>query len=348
MHQLAEPLAQLTKRRSRGALERDVLELLERVAPGAVIELFHCVGAPDGLRLLLAARINVGAPRTADNNLAESVPATGVGLDALPPISSMSLFERALRRREPVIDATSGRHIFPACTDAGGFAIFDLRRAEPISAGDLRLIQSLVDIYRNQVSLLDYGETDSLTGLLNRKTFDSTFHEAATLVAAEAQVSSLASERRAAAHRCWIGVIDIDHFKRVNDVHGHLIGDELLLMVAQLMRASFRFGDSLFRFGGEEFVVVLRAPERVHALRAFERFRERLLAHEFPRVGRVTASVGFSGIRGDDLPSDAFERADRAVYFAKQNGRNQVRCFEDLLEAGSLDAADRAGAVELF
>ena len=143
-------------------------------------------------------------------------------------------------------------------------------------------------------------------------------------------------------------MVDIDHFKRVNDNHGHLIGDELLLLVSQLMRSSFRFDDTLYRFGGEEFVILLRAPARDHARIAFERFRKRLASHDFPRVGSVTASIGFTEIRDLDLPSSAFERADQAVYFAKESGRNQSRCFEDLLDRGDLDVRDHVGEVELF
>jgi PleD family two-component response regulator len=73
-----------------------------------------------------------------------------------------------------------------------------------------------------------------------------------------------------------------------------------------------------------------------------------MMNHAFPQVGSVTASVGYTLIRGTDLPAAAFERADRAVYFAKQQGRNQVRCFETLVESGALEAPDRIGEVELF
>jgi diguanylate cyclase (GGDEF)-like protein len=266
----------------------------------------------------------------------------------LPSVSTVPLFEHALRVRAPVYHSASGHHVFPVTSDSGCVALIDLQPQVPLDAKQVSIIQSLVGVYRNQVTLLDYSETDSLTGLLNRKTYDVRFYESAQAHAAAEQVSPLAPERRAAAQHSWIGVIDLDHFKRVNDTHGHLIGDELLLMVAQLMRASFRYGDELFRFGGEEFVVLLRAPDAAHARRAFERFRANLAQQVFPRVGHVSASLGFTQVGEADSPSDAFGRADRAVYFAKQNGRNQVCCFEELLAGGALSAPVHVGEVELF
>ncbi len=132
----------------------------------------------------------------------------------------------------------------------------------------------------------------------------------------------------------WLGVIDIDHFKRVNDTHGHLIGDEVLLLMSRLMRATFRFHDHLFRFGGEEFVVLMRCGSDADAAGAFERLRANVEAYLFPQVGRITVSVGFAALRPADTPSAAFERADKAVYWAKQNGRNRVAHHAELVALG--------------
>jgi diguanylate cyclase (GGDEF)-like protein len=340
MLEFAQSVAQLTAQRSRGALDRAALGLLARFVPQGRIEMLRCVGPAEDARLLLTGR--------AADGLVESVPIPCVSLDALPELSAEPLYVRALQEQEPVLDATRGRHVFALSLDTGCFAIFDLCIGKALDADQIGLIQTLLGIYGNQVALLNYGETDALTGLLNRKTYDAAFYEAAKASGASEQRSPLDIERRSQAGRRWIGVVDIDHFKRVNDNHGHLIGDELLLLVSQLMRASFRFDDALYRFGGEEFVILLRAPNRANARTAFERFRKRLADHEFPRVGTVTASIGFTEIRDLDLPSSAFERADRAVYFAKEHGRNQLRCFEELLDGGAVTAKDHVGEVELF
>lgn len=330
----------LTAQRDRAALDCAALELIHRSVPASAIELFRSVGSAADPRLLHVAQATAQGAR--------SVPAPHVLLEALPSVATVPRFEHAVRSRAPAFDATTGRHVFPVRSEAGCIALMDMLPQAPLVTAQVGLIQTLVGVYRNQITLLDYSETDSLTGLLNRKTFDARFYSSAQRDQAESEHWPKDQERRTVAQHNWIGVIDLDHFKRVNDTHGHLIGDELLLLVARLMRSSFRYGDELFRFGGEEFVVLLRAPGREHARRAFERFRENLIKHSFPQVGQVTASLGFSMIGKLDSPSDAFGRADRAVYFAKQNGRNQVRCYEELLAGGDLSDGAQLGEVELF
>ena len=129
---------------------------------------------------------------------------------------------------------------------------------------------------------------------------------------------------------------------------GHLIGDEVLILVARLMRSSFRSHDRVFRFGGEEFVVVLRCADHASAYAALERFRRNMEAYDFPQVGQKTASVGFTQILPGDSPSAACERADQAVYHAKRNGRNQVCSESDLVDRGLLKADVKVGDIELF
>ena len=199
-------------------------------------------------------------------------------------------------------------------------------------------IRCLAGIYGHQVRLLDYGELDSLTRLLNRKTFEETFDR---LVSAPEQEESDApfGERRAHDENkapAWLCVIDVDHFKRVNDSFGHLFGDEVLLRMGELMRKTFRQGDRLFRFGGEEFVVILNAADEYLAASSFDRFRTSVEKHEFPQVGKVTCSIGFTAISGFDVPTDVVGRADEALYFAKRHGRNQVRCYERLVAKGKI------------
>jgi diguanylate cyclase (GGDEF)-like protein len=196
------------------------------------------------------------------------------------------------------------------------------------------MVASLLVFYRHLRGLMNENERDSLTGLLNRKSFDEAFLRAAMEAdTAPPEIDLGELERRdadAPAARYWLAVVDIDHFKRVNDNHGHLIGDEVLLLVAQLMRNTFRYGDRIYRFGGEEFVVLLRCPDAPSAQLAFERLRRRIESHEFPQVGQLTVSIGFTTVVGDDTPSAAFARADRAVYQAKEDGRNRTIAHDSL------------------
>ncbi|OQA32238.1 MAG: Diguanylate cyclase DosC [Betaproteobacteria bacterium ADurb.Bin341] len=189
-------------------------------------------------------------------------------------------------------------------------------------------------VYGNHVKLLDYSELDSLTRLLNRKTFEETFERLLQAGNTEELDEDMVERRSNEDGVAWLCVIDIDHFKRINDNFGHLFGDEVLLRMGDLMRKSFRSGDRLFRFGGEEFVVILNADNESLAQRGFDRFRQAVESNEFPQVGKETCSIGFTRVSDSDIPTDVVGRADEALYYAKENGRNQVRCYEALLAEG--------------
>nr|WP_275983286.1 GGDEF domain-containing protein [Propionivibrio soli] len=199
-------------------------------------------------------------------------------------------------------------------------------------------IASLARIYGSQIKLLDYSELDTLTRLLNRKTFDETFDRLLTSSSIETPDDDFEDRRDhlEAGSPAWLCVIDVDHFKRVNDSFGHLFGDEVLLRMGDLMRKTFRGGDRLFRFGGEEFVVILNAQDEALAATSFNRFRISVENHEFPQVGKVTCSIGFTAVTNRDVPTDVVGRADEALYYAKENGRNQVRCYERLVAEGAI------------
>jgi diguanylate cyclase (GGDEF)-like protein len=142
--------------------------------------------------------------------------------------------------------------------------------------------------------------------------------------------------------------VDIDHFKSINDSHGHLFGDEVLLLASQIMARTLRSSDQLFRFGGEEFVIVLESLAPGGARRAFDRVREAVATHLFPQIGRVTISLGYTQIRPHDVSATCIERADAALYYAKRAGRNDARDYEELVAAGDLARRGAGGDVELF
>jgi diguanylate cyclase (GGDEF)-like protein len=240
--------------------------------------------------------------------------------------------------------------LLPMASEREVEGVVELVLDQPLDLSLQRMAQSVLKIHRNFLGLLDYSERDTLTGLLNRKSFDETFLRATAMEAARMFASDGPDERRSRQldRRHWLGVIDIDHFKRVNDTHGHLIGDEVLLLVARIMRSTFRYDDRLYRFGGEEFVVLLSVPDDASAGAAFERLRTQVESFTFPRVGHISASIGYSDVRPGDTPQAAFERADRAVYHAKEHGRNQVQSQARLVEQGLLDESGIVGDIELF
>ncbi|HVK53986.1 MAG TPA: GGDEF domain-containing protein [Burkholderiales bacterium] len=232
------------------------------------------------------------------------------------------------------------RVIHPVKTTSGiaGFLIVESESDNP---REQELVSILLGFYKNYVSLLASSQRDKLTGLLNRKTFDEKVLRIITSLRA---VDSQPDGRGAYC----LAILDVDHFKRVNDRFGHLYGDEVLLLFARAMVEAFRGGDLLFRIGGEEFVVVLKDVDLTRALAVLERFRQTVEAFPFPQVGQITASIGVSMITSGDLPSTVIDRADKALYYAKNNGRNQVSVYETLVAETKLSAAVDDSDVELF
>ena len=153
--------------------------------------------------------------------------------------------------------------------------------------------------------------TDKLTGLYNRRKLDELLDD--ELV-------------RARRYKVDVSIImlDIDHFKRVNDTSGHAVGDDVLIALARLLRENTRDADALGRLGGEEFVVVCRHSDAGACMMMAGHLRESIAAHHFPAVGQVTASLGIASCRADDTAATLLARADAALYRAKAAGRNRV------------------------
>jgi two-component system, cell cycle response regulator len=216
---------------------------------------------------------------------------------------------------------------------------------------DTHMIRGLLQIYRNFYEVLIDAQRDQLTGLANRKTFDDVIQKIYSQPVPF--TDPVPVDRRSVfddeSVDYWIGMVDVDNFKRINDTWGHLYGDEVLLLLAQLMQHHFRESDFLFRFGGEEFIIIVRAGTKENALRAFERFRLSVEKHDFPQVGQVTISIGVVKMDSEIFTATLLDRADQSLYNAKRKGRNRVEYFDDLLEEGLVKITEIAsGGVELF
>jgi len=217
-----------------------------------------------------------------------------------------------------------------------------IRQPEWTSA-DLRTAQGMIKIHANYAKLLFDSERDTLTGLYNRKKMEQKMSELLS-----ARISGFNREQDK-GKADYMAVFDIDHFKRVNDNHGHLIGDEVLLIFSGLVRNALRDADWVFRYGGEEFVALIKgvSPEVISVI--LERIRAKVQNHPFPQVGQVTVSVGYTPIIDQVLPPHVFEEADKALYYAKEHGRNQVCDYRELVASGELVPEEHAsGSVELF
>lgn len=346
MTAVLDHVADMTRSRDRGQVDASLLTALMDLLPLRCARLWRVLGEPGGPRNWLPA---------GHHELGQMLPCVDPLADAPEPLSYAALPQHAACFEQVAAipqDLAQGYGVLlPMASEREVEGVVELVLDRPLDGELLRVAQTVLRIHRNFLNLIDYSERDTLTGLLNRKSFDETFLRATAMEATRIYGNGSIGpegERRGPARRHWLGVVDIDHFKQVNDQHGHLIGDEVLLLVARLMRSTFRYDDRLYRFGGEEFVVLLTAPDDAAARVAFERLRANLEAYTFPRVGRITASVGFSDVRPGDTPQAAFERADRAVYHAKQNGRNQVHSQLELVAAGLLDETGSVGDIELF
>ena len=119
-------------------------------------------------------------------------------------------------------------------------------------------------------------------------------------------------------------LIDIDHFKSINDTYGHNIGDKVLIDLSRLIHMSLRESDTFARWGGEEFMILSESSSSQKAFKLASRLRKELSEYAFPMVGEVTCSFGVTEFKMGDTPSLLFERVDKALYQAKDNGRNQV------------------------
>jgi diguanylate cyclase (GGDEF)-like protein len=179
-------------------------------------------------------------------------------------------------------------------------------------------------IEQQNVELVRLAERDSLTGCLNRRALFST---------AEPLLGKLRQEARNMA--CIMA--DIDYFKRVNDTHGHLIGDQVIVAAARTMSDRMRGADLLCRYGGEEFCIVLPGASEEAAVEAAERMRQEIERQVGPSIRTVedlhiTCSFGVTSLRsGAETLPELIELADFALYASKRSGRNRVTLWTEVL-----------------
>ena len=204
----------------------------------------------------------------------------------------------------------------------------DLRRLD-------RLVATLVYPVRNGLRYLEAVRaslTDGLTGTGNASMEETTAE--GNRISLESVLSREVDQANRYQQPLSILVLDLDHFKKVNDTYGHVTGDYVLKIVAKTINACSRNADMTFRFGGEEFVVVLNKTDVVGAKITAERVREKIenlsLRYDNQEIP-VSISVGVATLGHQEGRESLLSRADRALYQAKQNGRNRVVVAEPTL-----------------
>ncbi len=177
----------------------------------------------------------------------------------------------------------------------------------------LSVLANQVAVAIENSNLYEKAVTDSLTGLYHHKYFELRFKEEI-------------ERAKRYEHPVSLLMIDIDHFKKINDSHGHPAGDSVLEKLALTLKKTLRQGDILARYGGEEFAVILPHTNKNNAFKAGERLRTAVEKTPFDNLS-ITVSIGVGCFDGKDLNFDdkkVISAADAALYRAKQNGRNRV------------------------
>lgn len=345
-HQIIQSIIEITRARDTETLEASLLSTLANILPVDNVALINLLDelrterCEQTLSLSLSRTNDQDEVRIWDNEIREHL---------LEPTVSGQINDGHM-----AVTGQPGKMVIyvPIFDDVRAVRLIRLLGIDETLRSHANLIEGIAGIYTNFLRVLEDSQRDKLTGLLNRRTFDKKLVRMLELQRRIAEdYNALDNNRRTptTSEYAWLAIVDIDHFKRVNDNHGHIYGDEVILTVGQRMKQFFRNTDLLFRFGGEEFLVVLEPMPVERARMALERFRDSVEAHVFQQIGGITVSIGFSRLEENDYPPEVIDRADKALYFAKENGRNQVSNFEDLLGQGLVEArAIATGNVDLF
>jgi diguanylate cyclase len=177
--------------------------------------------------------------------------------------------------------------------------------------------QEIKDLRKKLNKVTAEALSDPLTGLANRKGFSKAFEKALTL-----SKETLAS--------ISLLMVDIDHFKKVNDTHGHLIGDKVIKFIADTLTLQIKGQDTASRFGGEEYLILLPNTPLRGAKTLAETIRHKIEKAHIRRsntqesIGQITVSIGVANLQSHESLDSLIERTDAALYLSKQNGRNRV------------------------
>jgi diguanylate cyclase (GGDEF)-like protein len=354
MPTLTEHIIKLTDHRDRSHLELTLAKALIDLLRIDRVVLSRVISAEGVKRWLDMVALDVrGGGKVTDP--------LRIDFQKLPALEDQRDRWRCLQSRSLEVVAWAGAEgprisyipLYADASDDQGTA--ELHSGAELSVSQLEVVRDLLHVYRNMYSLLAYSDRDALTGLLNRKALDDTFYSAVLDELGEVSASSASApvqpdqERR---HRVppnyWLGTISVDNFGELNDKNGHLLAEEILILVARVVNNTFRTYDRLYRLGAEQFAVLMHCPDEALVLAAFERFRNNMERFKFPQVGRVTASAGFARVTAQDSPSTALERAERAVDHARLQGDSVVVSHPELVRKGVLEDAPKVGAVDLF
>lgn len=217
-------------------------------------------------------------------------------------------------------------------------------KADKLKGDEVQLIEGLSKVYENYQKIINASERDGLTGLYNRKVLTSKID----LLLDRFLIQGLNFTEHSNHHH-WVCIFDIDHLKIINDSLGHVFGDEVILLITAMMKQTFDEEDYLFRYGGDEFVVIMHPQPREEMERTVKQFIENVHNRDYGQAKNVSISMGAASINDKEINAIAvLGLADQALYKAKQHGCNQMAFYEDLIESGELTSLIAQDDVELF
>jgi two-component system, cell cycle response regulator len=343
--QIIDSLAEITRHNDREIIEKSLLKTLDELAVQQEFRLYKVIEKEPEIALgLLAFSVN-GTIETGGFHTKKYIVPEYLN-DSIATVIYQGCIEQIKNNEDDVT-----HYIYPAFDRKNDvFAILIQDCKETIDYDMPRFVHGLLKVYSNYLELIEQNQRDKLTQLLNRETLDKEITRILIRNNERPRRQSLKRERDPLGF--WLGVIDIDHFKSVNDRFGHLFGDEVLILMAQQMKKDIRGDEDLiYRYGGEEFVILLQAYGLNEARGAFDRLRRNVEARELPQIGHVTISIGVVEVTNQESPINVIGCADQALYYAKEHGRNQVCTYETLMEQGLIEKivdGSKEGDLEFF
>lgn len=308
------------------ALDAALVEALaDLLAPCSVV-LYGVTGEPDDRRWFERAR-------TAGPGAAVVTPSPWLDPSVLPALASAPQRLACLTSRDSVSGlpddgASPATHKawLPLLGDEQAVGVVELSAPLALPFAATQWFDRLQRVYRQTHSVLDAGLRDSLTGLLNRQAFDASFDSAVRGLASPALDPAPAVERRQGgeASSGWLAVANLDQFRRFNEAHGHLAGDDVLVALGHRLQQTLRCQDRLFRFGGGAFVLMLRCPGETALRAVLDRCLACVAGHGATLVPPLSTGIGFTALRPGDAQEVALARAESALRRAKARGCGQV------------------------
>ena len=341
--ELLNSVVAITRQRDKDSLEFSLVATLAEIVPVTKVSFYRTINEIGIESLEEVVRLDTAKNDKGDLEFLWQVEA--------PIVKASGLLKECWQKKSFLVRTnqkkTETTILVPMHKNKDVIGILMLSSDQPLD--DYKAIaEGFVKIYENHLYILSESERDTLTGLFNRRSFDGRLSKLLELQKARSNRPEDERRKENITTSTWIVELDIDDFKQVNDTFGHMYGDEVLLLLSQMMRKTFRQTDLLFRFGGEEFVIVLAPTRDEDTFSALERFRQKVAGFHFPQVGQITISIGCAEIQPGDYPPTVLDKADKAMYYAKNNGRNQVCRYETLLANGDIVEQTVVDDVELF